>query len=91
MAKEPKAKKGEAKIAGPVENANEGVAAGYVPRMRQHYEETVRKALMEKFGYTNAMQIPKFADGGMVGGSSPGASGGTVNLTDRDSRGYANF
>ncbi|MDP4824126.1 MAG: 50S ribosomal protein L5 [Aestuariivirgaceae bacterium] len=27
--------------------------------MRQHYEETVRKALMEKFGYTNPMQIPK--------------------------------
>jgi large subunit ribosomal protein L5 len=59
MAKDPKAKKGEAKTAGPVENANEGLAAGYVPRMRKHYEETVRKALMEKFGYTNPMQIPK--------------------------------
>lgn len=59
MAKDPKAKKGEDKIVGPVENANAGVQAGYVPRMRQHYEETVRKALMEKFGYTNPMQIPK--------------------------------
>ena len=59
MAKDPKANEVEAKIAGPVENANEGVQAGYVPRMRQHYEETVRKALMEQFGYTTPMQIPK--------------------------------
>ncbi len=28
-------------------------------RMRAKYEEEVRKALMEKFGYTSPMQIPK--------------------------------
>jgi len=29
------------------------------PRMAKHYEEAVRPALMEKFGYTNVMQAPK--------------------------------
>jgi len=33
--------------------------AGYVPRFKQRYNETIRKALMEKFGYKNAMQVPK--------------------------------
>ena len=27
-------------------------------RMRSHYEQVVRKALVEKFGYKNAMQVP---------------------------------
>lgn len=59
MAKEPKAKKGEAQSSGPVENANAGMAKGYVPRLRKHYDEVVRKQLTEKFGYTNPMQVPK--------------------------------
>jgi large subunit ribosomal protein L5 len=33
--------------------------AGYVPRFKARYNETIKKALMEKFGYTNAMQVPK--------------------------------
>jgi large subunit ribosomal protein L5 len=33
--------------------------AGYVPRFKQRYNDTIKKALMEKFGYTNAMQVPK--------------------------------
>jgi len=33
--------------------------AGYVPRFKQRYNDTIRKALMEKFGYKNAMQVPK--------------------------------
>ncbi len=32
---------------------------GYVPRFKQRYNETVRPALMQKFGYANAMQVPK--------------------------------
>ncbi|MEO1281427.1 MAG: 50S ribosomal protein L5 [Pseudomonadota bacterium] len=33
--------------------------ADYKPRMKKHYEETVRSAMREKFGYKNIMQIPK--------------------------------
>jgi large subunit ribosomal protein L5 len=33
--------------------------AGYKPRMKSHYDETVRKALTEKFGYKNPMQVPR--------------------------------
>ncbi len=31
----------------------------YVPRMKSHYEATVRKELAEKFGYANPMQVPR--------------------------------
>jgi large subunit ribosomal protein L5 len=37
----------------------EQVPAGYVPRLRKHYDEVVRPALVEQFGYDNAMQVPK--------------------------------
>jgi large subunit ribosomal protein L5 len=37
----------------------EQVPAGYVPRLRRHYDEVVRPALVEQFGYDNAMQVPK--------------------------------
>ncbi|MCP5410811.1 MAG: 50S ribosomal protein L5 [Alphaproteobacteria bacterium] len=30
-----------------------------MPRFKQRYNETIRKSLMEKFGYKNAMQVPK--------------------------------
>lgn len=59
MAKDPKAKKAQAASAAPVENANAGVAEGYIPRLRKHYDEVVRPMMVEKFGYTNDMQIPK--------------------------------
>jgi large subunit ribosomal protein L5 len=29
------------------------------PRLRKHYEDVVRKALSEEFGYANPMQVPK--------------------------------
>jgi large subunit ribosomal protein L5 len=32
---------------------------GYVPRMRKRYDEIVRKAMIEKFGYKNPMQVPR--------------------------------
>ena len=31
----------------------------YKPRMKAQYEQTIRKAMTEKFGYTNGMQIPR--------------------------------
>ena len=31
----------------------------YIPRLRVEYDETIRPALMEEFGYTNAMMLPK--------------------------------
>jgi large subunit ribosomal protein L5 len=37
----------------------EHAPAGYVPRLRKHYDEVVRPALVQQFGYENAMQVPK--------------------------------
>ena len=34
-------------------------AAGYVPRMRQLYDDEVRQKLVEEFGYKNPMQVPQ--------------------------------
>lgn len=31
----------------------------YIPRLRTEYDENIRKALTEQFGYTNVMQLPK--------------------------------
>ncbi|MEL0185510.1 MAG: 50S ribosomal protein L5, partial [Hyphomicrobiales bacterium] len=31
----------------------------YIPRMKSHYDDVVVKDLMDKFNYTNTMQIPK--------------------------------
>jgi large subunit ribosomal protein L5 len=31
----------------------------YVPRLKTHYEDVVRQQLLEKFNYTNPMQVPK--------------------------------
>ncbi|PHK93995.1 50S ribosomal protein L5 [Pseudoroseomonas rhizosphaerae] len=32
-----------------------------LPRLQQHYAETVRKALAEEFGYKNPMEVPKLS------------------------------
>ena len=32
---------------------------GYIPRLKQEYEERVMAALTEEFGYKNVMQVPK--------------------------------
>ena len=34
-------------------------ASGYMPRLKTMYDETIVKAMTEKFGYTNAMQVPR--------------------------------
>ncbi len=31
----------------------------YVPKLRKHYDEVVRPQLIERFGYTNPMQVPR--------------------------------
>jgi large subunit ribosomal protein L5 len=31
----------------------------YQPRLKAHYDETVRKALTEQFGYKNALEVPR--------------------------------
>jgi large subunit ribosomal protein L5 len=31
----------------------------YVPRLRKHYDEVVKPALVAKFGYKNVMEVPK--------------------------------
>jgi large subunit ribosomal protein L5 len=53
------ARKAEAKA----ETARPAAAAAmpkdYVPRLRRHYDEVVRRKLTEKFGYKNPMQVPK--------------------------------
>jgi large subunit ribosomal protein L5 len=33
--------------------------AKYTPRMKRMYDETIRQAMTERFGYTNPMQVPK--------------------------------
>jgi large subunit ribosomal protein L5 len=55
-AKEAKGKAAAAAPAGPRSFAR---PKDYKPRMKSHYEAVVRKALAEKFGYKNPMQVPK--------------------------------
>ena len=35
------------------------MADGYTPRLRKLYDETIVKAMVEKFGYKNALEIPR--------------------------------
>ncbi len=39
--------------------AQETYESGYTPRLVKHYQTTVRAALTEKFGYKNAMPVPR--------------------------------
>jgi large subunit ribosomal protein L5 len=50
----------------PVDNKAEAPAPAalpkdYVPRLRKHYDDVVRKALTEKFGYKNIMEVPRIS------------------------------
>jgi large subunit ribosomal protein L5 len=55
------AKEAKGKAAAPASTEPRSFARpkGYKPRMKSHYEAVVRKALAEKFGYKNPMQVPK--------------------------------
>ena len=35
------------------------MADGYKPRLRQQYEDRIVKAMTDKFGYKNALQVPR--------------------------------
>jgi large subunit ribosomal protein L5 len=50
--------------------------AGYVPRFKQRYNGTIRPALMQKFGYKNAMQVPKLSKVVLNIGAGEAASDG---------------
>ena len=58
-AKAAKAKRREVNTGTNVAVGEHAREAGYVPRFKKRYNETVRPALMQKFGYKNAMQVPK--------------------------------
>ena len=60
----PAAKGGEQRVApaSPAAVAKAGAAQASpaeLPRMRRRYEDEIRKALSEEFGYKNPMQVPK--------------------------------
>ena len=50
--------------------------AGYVPRFKQRYNDTIKPELMKKFGYTNAMQVPKLSKVVLNIGAGEAASDG---------------
>jgi large subunit ribosomal protein L5 len=61
-AKPAKQAKGAEKKAGAAKAAAAPAAPrpkDYRPRMKAHYEKTVRGALIERFGYKNPMQVPR--------------------------------
>ncbi len=61
-AAEAKGKAAKAEKAAPAVKAapgSEAAPADYIPRLRKHYDEVVRPALIQQFAYQNAMQVPK--------------------------------
>src|SRR6202161_4952739 len=58
-AKAAKAKRGEVNAGTAVQVGERQTEAGYVPRFKKRYNETIKAELMKKFGYTNIMQVPK--------------------------------
>jgi large subunit ribosomal protein L5 len=57
--KAPRAKADKGDDKGVAKGKPKAAPGGGQVRMRTHYEEVVRKALVEKFGYKNAMQLPR--------------------------------
>jgi len=51
--------------------------AGYVPRFKKRYNETIRPALMQKFGYKNALQVPRLNKVVLNIGAGEAAADGT--------------
>ncbi len=39
--------------------ASPALPAGYVPRMKQIYRDTIRQAMVEQFGYKNQLAVPR--------------------------------
>ena len=54
-----KTKRGEAPAPAQVASAADlAVPKDYSPRMRKHYDEVVRKKMIEEFGYKNPLEVP---------------------------------
>ena len=54
--------KGRAPAGGSAELASAeslSIPRDYVPRLRKHYDEVVRPALIKEFGYKNALEVPQ--------------------------------
>ena len=58
-AKAAKAKRREVNAGTAVQIGARATEAGYVPRFKKRYNDTIKAELMKKFGYTNIMQVPK--------------------------------
>jgi large subunit ribosomal protein L5 len=41
------------------ERTDPELSAGYVPRLKKHYDEVVRPALLKEFNYENPMEVPR--------------------------------
>ncbi len=55
----PKAeKKPKGEVTG-VADANAGLPADYIPRLRKHYDDVVKPAMIKQFGYKNVMEVPR--------------------------------
>src|SRR5471030_2509140 len=58
-AKAAKANRREVNTGTQVQVGEHAREAGYVPRFKKRYNDVIKPALMQKFGYKNAMQVPK--------------------------------
>jgi large subunit ribosomal protein L5 len=58
-AKEAKAAKADAPKADAPKGSKPAKAAGYTPRLKSDYEQRIVKAMTEKFGYKNRLQVPR--------------------------------
>ena len=58
-AKAAKAKRREVNTGTQVQVGEHAREEGYVPRFKKRYNEVIKAELMKKFGYTNAMQVPR--------------------------------
>jgi large subunit ribosomal protein L5 len=59
---EKKAKKGSDKAAGTQVSVGEAARdPNYIPRFKKRFNEVIKPALMEEFGYTNPLQVPKIS------------------------------
>jgi large subunit ribosomal protein L5 len=84
-AEKPKKDAAPKKDAGKRREANKGTnvavgeharEAGYVPRFKKRYNDTIKPSLMQKFGYKNAMQVPKLSKVVLNIGAGEAASDG---------------
>ena len=78
--KKSKAKDSKAAASKPKASAEAAEGSGQVstPRMQRHYRDEVVKGLMEEFGYTNPMQVPRLVK--VVVNAGLGEAVGNPNL-----------